>query len=334
MYSLERLFDTLEQLPGLLIGLTVHEFAHAWSGSLLGDDFARRQGRVSLNPFRHLTLLGTLALLLLHFGWGKPVPVNLYNYKHPKRDYLLTSLAGPAANVLLMILSLGLLYLSRHTFVFGDDAVPWMLRAHRLLIGMAIINAVLAMVNLVPIPPLDGSKIWPCLIPGRTASFTAANSRWMVIVVIVLFANGVFDPVFKAGIQRLQVFVPPSDLKVFNDNYAAAGTAWKARHPDQAEALLTKALSINPNSRIALVSRANIRSERRNWQGALEDISAAIRLAPTRADYYRSRASIRVFLGQTKEIQEDLATYHRLGGPKAEASQPAREQEQEEESTD
>jgi Zn-dependent protease len=74
----------LALLPGLVIGLTLHEFAHAASASLLGDDYARRQGRISLNPFRHLSLLGTLAILLFPFGWARPVPVNVYNFRRPK----------------------------------------------------------------------------------------------------------------------------------------------------------------------------------------------------------------------------------------------------------
>jgi hypothetical protein len=97
-------------LPFLAVSLTVHEFAHAWSASLLGDQLARRQGRVSLNPFRHMTLLGTLAILLLPIGWGKPVMVNLYNFRRPKVDYLLTSLAGPASNLLLAGLALAAMY--------------------------------------------------------------------------------------------------------------------------------------------------------------------------------------------------------------------------------
>ena len=89
-------------LPGLVIGLSFHEFAHAWSASLLGDDFASRQGRVSLNPLRHLSILGTLAIFFLPMGWGKPVEVNLYNFKQPRRDYLITSLAGPLANIIIV----------------------------------------------------------------------------------------------------------------------------------------------------------------------------------------------------------------------------------------
>jgi Zn-dependent protease len=205
--------QTLRMLPALLIGLTVHEFAHAWSSSMLGDDFARRQGRVSLNPLRHLTPLGTLAILFLPFGWGKPVPINLYNYKHPKRDYLLSSLAGPLANVVMMGLGLGLLQLTRHSYALGDRAAWWMVQAHLLVMMVVIINAVLAMVNLIPIPPLDGSKIWPCLIPGRRASFAGGgSSRWLMLMVFVLFARGTFDPMFAAVIGQLCRIMPDSDV--------------------------------------------------------------------------------------------------------------------------
>ena len=316
--------QTLLLLPGLLVGLTVHEFAHAWSSSLLGDDFARRQGRVSLNPLRHLTPLGTLAILLLPFGWGKPVPVNLYNYKRPRRDYLLTSLAGPASNVLMVWLGLGLLQLTRHTYALGDRAASWMLYVHLLLMMAVYINAMLAIFNLIPIPPLDGSKIWPCVL-GRTASFTASSSRWLMIVLVVLLASGTFQPMFRAVGNGLLAIMPASDRGAFTDKFDAAEKAHKAGQMDRAEALMSEALAIHPHSEEALVSRANIRTERRNWQGALEDMDAAIRVAPNHAGYYRQRAEIRVFLGQTKEIQEDMATYHRLGGEKAKTPQPVQE---------
>ncbi|MHC4126280.1 MAG: site-2 protease family protein, partial [Planctomycetota bacterium] len=81
--------------PGLIIGLTIHEFAHAITAKWLGDRYPEKMGRVSLNPLRHLSLWGTLALFILGFGWGKPVPINLYNFKRPKLYYLLTSIAGP-----------------------------------------------------------------------------------------------------------------------------------------------------------------------------------------------------------------------------------------------
>ena len=98
-------------LPGLVVGLTVHEAAHAITAKWLGDRTASQMGRVSLNPLRHLSLLGTLALFIVGFGWGKPVIVNVYNFKKPKLYYLLSSLAGPASNLILCALVLGVLYI-------------------------------------------------------------------------------------------------------------------------------------------------------------------------------------------------------------------------------
>jgi len=307
------LYHSLIQLPGLLVGLTVHEFAHAWTSSRLGDDFARRQGRVSLNPLRHLTPLGTLAILLLPFGWGRPVPVNLYNYRHPRRDYLISSLAGPASNVLLVALGLGLLQLTRRSYAFGEQAAGWMFMAHLLLMMTVVINAILAVVNLIPIPPLDGSKIWPCLL-GRKASFTAKGSGLLVIALVVLFSTGGLDPLFKTVIGGLTAIMPVADHQIVLENYEAAAKACELKHYDQAEALLTRALSIAPRSATCLATRANVRAARHNWQAALDDISSAIQLAPTVAEYYRDRAAIRVFFGQVEERQQDMATYRRLSG--------------------
>jgi len=134
-------------LPGLVIGLTVHEAAHALSARWLGDRTAERMGRVSLNPLRHLSPLGTLALFFIGFGWGKPVIVNLYNFKRPKLYYLLSSLAGPASNLLLCAISLGVLHLRPHW------VIEW------IATSVFYINAILAVINLLPVPPLDGSKI-------------------------------------------------------------------------------------------------------------------------------------------------------------------------------
>jgi len=98
-------------LPGFLIGLTVHEAAHAITAKWFGDDTAERMGRVSLNPLRHLSPMGTAALFFLGFGWGRPVIVNIHNFRKPKLHYLLSSLAGPASNLILCGVALGVLYL-------------------------------------------------------------------------------------------------------------------------------------------------------------------------------------------------------------------------------
>ncbi len=302
------------QLSSLLISLTVHEWAHAWTSSLLGDDFARRQGRVSLNPLRHLDPLGTLAILLLPFGWGKPVPVNLYNYKHPKRDYLLSSLAGPASNVLVVVAGLGLLRLTQHSFVFGMAAAPWMGRGHLLLQAVVFVSGVLAMVNLLPIPPLDGSKIWPCLLPGRKASFTGRSSTMWMIVVCILFSRGALDPVFKPVIHQLQAALPPSAIERLTDVIDDVRQAEGAKQYAKAEVLWSKALAICPQSAAVRMGRAYARGERGHWQAALDDLNEAARLSPGEPLVYQARATAQLWLGHPEEAQKDLETFKRLGG--------------------
>ena len=182
-------------LPGLIIGLTVHEASHAVSAMWLGDRTAEKMGRVSLNPLRHLSPMGTLALFFLGFGWGKPVIVNLYNFKKPKFYYLLSSLAGPASNLILSAIALGMLYV--HKFVtttwLTDPAwaMAWFLDICKFLYeSVFLINAIMAVFNLLPIPPLDGSKIWPCVIPGmKPITSGKLNMIWMGVLLVALYSG-------------------------------------------------------------------------------------------------------------------------------------------------
>ena len=164
--------------PGLVIGLTFHEAAHAYSAMLLGDMTAKKQGRITLNPLRHLSPMGTLALFLIGFGWGKPVMVNVFNFKNPRRDYLISSLAGPAAN-LMICLAIWLIL-----------RMPLPENVQTLLIGTYIINGILAVFNLIPISPLDGSKIWPCLIPNMKIVNPSRFRMAGLIILIVLMTSG------------------------------------------------------------------------------------------------------------------------------------------------
>jgi len=181
------LMTALFLLPGLVIGLTFHEAAHAITAKWLGDRTSERMGRISLNPLRHLSPLGTLALFFIGFGWGRPVIVNLYNFKKPKLYYLLSSLAGPAVNLILCGISLGLLHLYPHW------SIQW------ICTSVFFINAILACVNLLPIPPLDGSKIWPCIIPGARPVISGKWTMvWMAVLVISLYSgalNKILGPV-------------------------------------------------------------------------------------------------------------------------------------------
>lgn len=143
---------------GLVISLTLHEFAHAWVADHLGDPTPRIQGRVTLNPAAHLDPLGTIALLLIRFGWGKPVEIDPFNFKNPLRDSAIVAIAGPAVN---LILAAGLAIVLR-TLQLPDFLAM-------ALVQISVINVVLAIFNLVPVHPLDGSKILVAALPQQAA---------------------------------------------------------------------------------------------------------------------------------------------------------------------
>ena len=154
------IIDGLILYLGLLVLLTFHEFGHAWMASRCGDDTARLQGRVSLNPLVHIDLLGTviLPLAMIFFspvgqflvGWAKPVPVNPLNFRHKTRDDILVTLAGPGMN---LILGFGLLVLARVSMLAGSEP------AVDLFADIARLSLLLCFFNLLPIPPLDGSQV-------------------------------------------------------------------------------------------------------------------------------------------------------------------------------
>jgi len=165
------------RLIALLIAATIHEFAHAWMADRLGDPTPRHQGRLSLNPIVHLDLVGSLLLLLVGFGWAKPVQVNPHNFEDPRRGMLLVAAAGPLANITLMFLvgllpQLGLLPLA------GPAA--------RLVYEVLFINAVLAVFNLIPIPPLDGSRILAGLLPPAQLMAYEQLQRYGPLVLLVV----------------------------------------------------------------------------------------------------------------------------------------------------
>ncbi len=265
-------------LPGLMIGLTVHECAHAWSASLLGDDLARRHGRVSLNPFRHLSLLGTMAIFLLPIGWAKPVPVNLYHFKHPRRDYLLTSLAGPAANVLMAALLIAMMYFTRRTYSYGPGAVLWLAMAHQMLTMGVVINAILATINLLPIPPLDGSKIWPVLLPRVKPAFKPKTMLISMILLVVLLQTKSLQPLLNRVLDGTKTILPVSDAARFGSRRAMAAVAMEHSEYALAEQSLTLAVEINPYSVSAYYGRAMARVALDKPAEALADLDKVIAL--------------------------------------------------------
>lgn len=161
---------------GLVISVTIHEFAHAFVADKLGDPTPRYQGRVTLDPRAHLDPLGTIAILLIGFGWGKPVQFDPYNLKDPKKDTALIALAGPASNILLATL------LSLVIGVFNLQGL-----AVGILLPLIFINVMLAIFNLVPVYPLDGSKIAQAILPKEIAlEYELFMSRYGNLVLLAL----------------------------------------------------------------------------------------------------------------------------------------------------
>ena len=155
----------------VLIILTVHEYSHGYAAYKLGDNTARNMGRLSLNPIKHLDPAGAVCMILFHFGWAKPVPINPRNFKNPKRDFAITALAGPLSNLLLAFFS-AFLYLllgaALKDVTFQSKFVYSLLSNLLLFVYLFhIINIGIGIFNLIPIPPLDGSRILNVVLPPR-----------------------------------------------------------------------------------------------------------------------------------------------------------------------
>ena len=173
-------------VPAILIALTFHEYAHGYVAYRLGDPTAKMAGRLTFNPIPHLDPIGTLMLFLVHFGWAKPVPVDPRYFKDPKRDMLLVAAAGPVMNMILAFIS-GVLI----SLIAGGGMVqsPMMTILTQILFYSLMINLALAVFNMLPIPPLDGSKVLRGLLPYRYEHYAIQLERVgpMVLIGLILF---------------------------------------------------------------------------------------------------------------------------------------------------
>jgi Zn-dependent protease len=197
---MQGLLGTLAQHPllfvitaaALVLSITVHEFAHAYVAAKLGDPTAKDLGRLSLNPLAHLDPLGTIALLLVGFGWGKAVPINYYNLANPKRDAALIALAGPGSNFLVAV---GLAILAKSLVTVSYSLTPSIL-SHGLLVVSTFIspillyNVVLGLFNLLPVEPLDGFKIVNGILPARLAVQWVQLAPYGLYILLALVVTG------------------------------------------------------------------------------------------------------------------------------------------------
>ena len=199
------LIHLLLSLPIILFALSLHETAHGYVASRLGDPTAKSLGRLTLNPIKHLDPIGFLCMLLFGFGWARPVPINSRYFKKPRRDMALTSLAGPASNLLAAIcfsVLYGVALLGANVIAikvgFPNETV-YQLTEHFLIFlyyGVSL-NVTLAVFNLLPIPPLDGSRILSAFLPARIAYKYLKYERIISIALMLLLLFGVLSPVIS-----------------------------------------------------------------------------------------------------------------------------------------
>ena len=178
------LMEMVAGLPGLIMALALHEYAHAWAAVKMGDFTPKMMGRLTLNPMAHIDPIGLVVLLIARFGWAKPVVINPHNFRDRKKGEILVAVAGPAMNFLLAFLALGVMLLltkrMQMDMSYGLKAVLWLIVVYNINFGIF---------NLIPLPPLDGSRILMAMLPYEMQYRFAALERYSMIIFIIFIAT-------------------------------------------------------------------------------------------------------------------------------------------------
>lgn len=225
-FSREAILSMLLSLPAILFCLSIHEFAHGWVANKLGDPTARNLGRLTLNPVKHIDPFGFIALLIAGFGWAKPVLVTPRHFKKPKRDMALVGLAGPLSNLLcafvfafVYVLASKLCgkYFIENIMTITDKSVDIMNALLQILGAFVSINIGLAVFNMIPIPPLDGSRILDGFLPAKAYTAYHKYEQYISIAFIILIlATNILDGVMGVAISWLIEVVMYIPEKVFS----------------------------------------------------------------------------------------------------------------------
>ena len=182
------LMEMVAGLPGLIIALSLHEYAHARAAVAMGDFTPRLMGRLTVNPMAHIDPIGLAMLFIARFGWAKPVVINPNNFRDRKKGEILVALAGPAMNFLLAFLALGVMLFLTHTLrmemSYGLRAVLWLIVVYNINFGVF---------NLIPLPPLDGSRILMAVLPYEMQYRFAGLERYSMLIFIVFLATPILS---------------------------------------------------------------------------------------------------------------------------------------------
>lgn len=200
IFSREGLITFLYTLPALVLSLSIHEYAHAWVAYKLGDISQKIRGRLTLNPLAHIDPIGFIAIVLVGVGWGKPVTVDDRNFKDSRKGMMLTSLAGPASNLLLAILVTIILKL---LMVFGVMNTMINSNTGNIILNMLLyviqFNIVFGIFNLIPLPPLDGSKVLAYFLPQRARGFMYTLERYSFIIIMIIYFTNLTSYIIAPG---------------------------------------------------------------------------------------------------------------------------------------
>lgn len=202
------LIRAIVSLPGIIIAMVVHEWAHARVAYALGDYTPKLDGRLTLNPAAHVDLFGLLMLFLVHFGWAKPVRINANNFSNPSRDDILVSIAGPMSNLITAFLTLVVM------MILIKVGIPMSEGAQSVLMFIMIININFALFNMLPIPPLDGSHILRNLLPYELAYRFAQLERYGFIILIICLMTPILSYVL-VPLQRLIIGIFQAIVGIF-----------------------------------------------------------------------------------------------------------------------
>lgn len=182
------------RVPGFLLAISVHEYSHARMAFRLGDDTAERAGRMTLEPWAHIDLVGAIMLLLFGFGWARPVPVEAYRMRNPRKDMAKVALAGPVANFLVFFVLQVLVVLLATRIRFVGTRLHYV---PNILQEAAYINLGLGVFNLVPVPPLDGSRILARFLPSSMLDAWESLERYGFLILVLLLSTGIISAVMS-----------------------------------------------------------------------------------------------------------------------------------------